>query len=152
MQPPVSAHRTTLAFLIAVALAPAVAAAQSGSKPVTIPNAQKPPAGMCRIWVDGVPPDKQPAPTDCATALRNKPTHAQGVFGESKAAPRQGSSAAAHQFMPPINGFASQRGRSSSRGDTGKAGRDSSNGRDSSKGRDSSRAGRDTTAKKPPPA
>lgn len=31
-----------------------------------IPPGQRPPAGMCRIWIDGVPPGQQPAPTDCS--------------------------------------------------------------------------------------
>src|SRR5690348_3271190 len=42
-----------------------------------IPNGQRPPAGMCRIWIDGVPPGRQPAPTDCQTAVRNQPPNSQ---------------------------------------------------------------------------
>ena len=33
-----------------------------------IPPGQMPRAGMCRVWIDGVPPGRQPAQTDCATA------------------------------------------------------------------------------------
>ena len=40
-----------------------------------------PPPGMCRIWVDGVPASQQPAPTDCATAVRNRPEHGRVIFG-----------------------------------------------------------------------
>ena len=40
------------------------------------------PAQMCRIWLDGVRPDSQPAPTDCATALRNRPPNARVIFGK----------------------------------------------------------------------
>jgi hypothetical protein len=36
---------------------------------------------MCRIWLDGVPADQQPAPTDCATAVRNRPANARVIFG-----------------------------------------------------------------------
>jgi hypothetical protein len=36
---------------------------------------------MCRIWIDGVPPAHQPAPTDCATAIRKRPLNARVVFG-----------------------------------------------------------------------
>jgi hypothetical protein len=36
---------------------------------------------MCRIWIDGVPPTHQPAPTDCATAIRKRPLNARVVFG-----------------------------------------------------------------------
>ena len=33
-----------------------------------IPPGQMPRAGMCRVWIDGVPPGRQPGQTDCATA------------------------------------------------------------------------------------
>lgn len=47
-----------------------------------IPPGQMPPAGMCRIWIDGVPPGRQPAPTDCATAERNRPANARVIYGD----------------------------------------------------------------------
>ncbi|MCE2903144.1 MAG: hypothetical protein ACK6DP_05465 [Gemmatimonas sp.] len=50
-----------------------------------IPAAYLPPAGMCRLWVDGVPPAQQPAPTDCATAVRNKPANGRVIYGPDKA-------------------------------------------------------------------
>jgi hypothetical protein len=37
---------------------------------------------MCRIWLDGVPASRQPAPTDCASALRNRPAKGQVLFGD----------------------------------------------------------------------
>jgi hypothetical protein len=37
---------------------------------------------MCRIWLDNVPPAQQPAPTDCASAVRNKPRNGRVVFSE----------------------------------------------------------------------
>src|SRR5262249_7069361 len=40
-----------------------------------IPKAYRPPPGMCRIWLDKVPPKQQPAPTDCPTAVKNKPAN-----------------------------------------------------------------------------
>ena len=49
-------------------------------KNAPVPKAYLPPAGMCRIWVDNVPANRQPAPTDCATAIRNKPPNARVVF------------------------------------------------------------------------
>ena len=52
---------------------------------------------MCRIWVEGVPPNKQPAPTDCTKALRNKPSNAQVIFGDTKDAPK----AAGANVAPP---------------------------------------------------
>ena len=46
-----------------------------------VPPGQMPPAGMCRIWIDGVPPGRQPAATDCATAERNRPSNARVLYG-----------------------------------------------------------------------
>ncbi len=47
-----------------------------------VPRGYAPPPGMCRIWIDGVPPGRQPAPTDCATAIRRKPPNARVIFGD----------------------------------------------------------------------
>lgn len=41
----------------------------------------QPPPGMCRVWIDDVPAPQQPAPTDCATALRNRPKNGRVLFG-----------------------------------------------------------------------
>jgi hypothetical protein len=49
---------------------------------VSIPRAYLPPKGLCRIWIDSVPPRQQPAPTDCATAIRNKPQNGRVIFSE----------------------------------------------------------------------
>jgi len=84
------------AIVVAGFVAPAgVAEAQRRPVPVTaeriqrqgkgelvIPRGFVPPAGMCRIWIDAVPPGKQPAPTDCASALRNRPANGQVIFGD----------------------------------------------------------------------
>lgn len=47
-----------------------------------IPPAYRPPQGMCRVWIEGVPPDQQPAPTDCVTAVRNRPANGSVIFGD----------------------------------------------------------------------
>lgn len=47
-----------------------------------IPKEFLPPPGMCRIWVEGVPPAQQPAPTDCAAAVRNKPSNGRVIYGD----------------------------------------------------------------------
>ena len=47
-----------------------------------VPPAYRPPEGMCRIWVEGVPPNQQPAPTDCVTAVRNRPVNGYVIFGD----------------------------------------------------------------------
>jgi len=48
----------------------------------TVPDGYRPPPGMCRIWIENVPPDRQPAPTDCATAVRRRPANAKVIFGD----------------------------------------------------------------------
>ena len=52
-------------------------------------DAHRPPPGMCRIWIDGVPAARQPAPTDCATALRRRPPNARVIFGDEVRTPRR---------------------------------------------------------------
>ena len=47
-----------------------------------IPRNLRPPPGMCRVWIDKVPATQQPAPTDCASAIRNKPTNGRVIFSE----------------------------------------------------------------------
>ena len=55
------------------------------SEKTDIPKDYRPPAGMCRVWVDGVPAAQQPAPTDCASAVRNKPANGRVIYGEDAA-------------------------------------------------------------------
>ena len=47
-----------------------------------VPPEYRPPAGMCRIWIEGVQPSQQPAPTDCVTAVRNRPVNGSVIFGD----------------------------------------------------------------------
>jgi hypothetical protein len=48
----------------------------------SVPKAYRPPPGMCRIWLDKVPPKEQPAPTDCRTAVHDKPANGRVIFGD----------------------------------------------------------------------
>ena len=48
-----------------------------------VPPGHRPPAGMCRTWIDGVPPGHQPAPTDCETAVRNQPPNSRIIWGDN---------------------------------------------------------------------
>lgn len=62
-----------------------------------VPSAYRPPAGMCRIWIEGVPASQQPAPTDCVTAVRNRPVNGYVIFGNDspnrgKEKPKKGKS------------------------------------------------------------
>jgi hypothetical protein len=72
-------HTAFLTIACTVGLA-GVANAQKGRDDV--PKAYRPPPGMCRIWLDKVPPKQQPAPTDCPTAVRNRPPNGRVIFGD----------------------------------------------------------------------
>ena len=74
-----SSMKYLAALLAGFALSAATLHAQSSSS--NVPESHRPPPGMCRIWIDGVPPAHQPAPTDCATAIRKRPLNARVVFG-----------------------------------------------------------------------
>lgn len=90
-------------FAVFFAVAPMSAEAQQKGEratPVTkswtrnaakVPAGHWPPRGMCRIWIDGVPPGRQPAPTDCATAVRNKPANARVIYGDDNPRYRKSS-------------------------------------------------------------
>ena len=73
------------------AAASASAQQPPAGKTEEIPAEYKPPKGMCRIWLNDVPPKQQPAPTDCAAAVKNVPTNGRVVWGdteESKTKPK----------------------------------------------------------------
>jgi hypothetical protein len=38
---------------------------------------------MCRIWINGVPPGHQPAPTSCEKAVRNQPPNSRIIWGDN---------------------------------------------------------------------
>ena len=54
----------------------------------TVPTTHLPPPGMCRIWLDNVPPAQQPAPTDCASAARNLPRNGRLIYNDVARNPR----------------------------------------------------------------
>ena len=78
----------TLRFPLLTALCSAALAASAPAQQTqpqstdTVPKAYRPPPGMCRIWLDKVPPKQQPAPTDCPTAVKNKPANGKVIFGD----------------------------------------------------------------------
>ncbi len=47
-----------------------------------IPPGHLPPRGLCRVWIDGVPPGLQPPVTDCATAERNRVANSRVIYGD----------------------------------------------------------------------
>lgn len=72
---------TWMTIMPLFALVTSLAGAQERAHGDSVPREHYPPAGMCRIWLDGVPPTRQPAPTDCVSAVRNRPTNARVLFG-----------------------------------------------------------------------
>ena len=52
-----------------------------------IPRGHLPPRGMCRVWIDGVPPGRQASPTNCQAALRNRPANARVIYSDGTSYP-----------------------------------------------------------------
>jgi hypothetical protein len=74
----------------------AIRNARSGSatRSSRIPPGHLPPRGMCRVWVDGVPPGQQPAVTTCAQAESDRlayGTNARVVYGDRESFPGRGN-------------------------------------------------------------
>lgn len=80
---------------------------EKSSREQIIPPAFYPPAGMCRIWIKEVPPGQQPAPTDCASAVRNRPANGKVLFGDEpkgkKTKTEKGKSNPADELIDLIN-------------------------------------------------
>lgn len=74
-----------------------------------IPKAYRPPPGMCRVWLEDVPPGQQPAPTDCKTALRNKPAKARVIFGDDYVERDRKRQPSLRGFKPPDSADAGDR-------------------------------------------
>ena len=74
-----------------------------------IPRGQLAPAGMCRIWIDGVPPGRQPAPMDCQTAMAIRPANSRVLFGNQQIFPGNGS--ARFDSQQRLRALAVNRGR-----------------------------------------
>jgi hypothetical protein len=73
--------RMMLRGLLALAIACVPFAGARGQATREIPKDMVPPPGMCRIWLDSVPPSQQPAPTTCAQAVRTRPPNGRVIWG-----------------------------------------------------------------------
>jgi hypothetical protein len=81
---------------------------QQSSREQIVPPAFYPPAGMCRIWINQVPAAQQSAPTDCASAVRNRPSNGKVLFGDQppkgkKNKTEKGNSNPADELLDLIN-------------------------------------------------
>lgn len=75
-------HTLRYAVALGAALfAASPAHAQLRRSTTTYPDAQTVPAGMCRVWINGLPASRQPGPTDCETARRNAPANSRIIYG-----------------------------------------------------------------------
>ena len=80
--------RNLAAALILIGLAATSADAQGRGRNARgqgIPPGQMPPAGMCRVWYDNVPPGRQPRPTSCNEAERvaARSNNARVIYGDN---------------------------------------------------------------------
>jgi hypothetical protein len=100
--------KLSVALLIGlVALgSPRVADAQNRGTGKDIPASARPPAGMCRIWLNDVPAAQQPAPTDCASAVRNRPAKGRVIFGDDYVKTKPKGDDTSSKGKPAIKGFA----------------------------------------------
>lgn len=55
-----------------------------------VPRGHLPPKGMCRVWIDGVPPGQQPPVTDCVTAELNRTANSRVIYGDRESFPGKG--------------------------------------------------------------
>jgi hypothetical protein len=99
-----------LLFTLAVFASPSLAGAQGrGNKSQgkdEVPVSMRPPAGMCRVWLDDVPPAQQPAVTDCPTAVRNRPAKGRVIFGDDYVKVKTNDTSSKTTRSPAIKGFA----------------------------------------------
>jgi hypothetical protein len=91
-----------------VPVSPRTNTTQQSSRDQVVPRAFYPPAGMCRIWINEVPAGQQPAPTDCASAVRNRPANGKVLFGDDppkgkKTKTEKGKSSPTDELVDLIN-------------------------------------------------
>ena len=97
--------------ILVAAAAPAMAQHQQPkdspkkSGAADVPADARPPKGMCRIWIDGVPAAQQPAATDCATAVKNRPSNARVIFGDDYADSSKSKGGDKAKLPPTAKGF-----------------------------------------------
>lgn len=46
-------------------------------------SAQSAPNGLCRVWIDGMPSNRQPAPTTCDVARASAPRNSRIIYGSN---------------------------------------------------------------------
>jgi len=103
--------RSSLLYIIGLIVAtasPVVAQRpqqRDSAKRGSVPEDARPPKGMCRIWIDGVPAAQQPAATDCPTAVKNRPSNGHVIFGDDFGDTTRTRSGEKSKLPPNIKGF-----------------------------------------------
>ncbi|HTE45093.1 MAG TPA: hypothetical protein VK636_07610 [Gemmatimonadaceae bacterium] len=95
--------------LIVAAAAPARTqqpqTSKDSGKKSAVPADARPPKGMCRVWIDGVPAAQQPAATDCPTAVKNRPANGRVIFGDDYADSSKTKGGDKVKLPPNVKGF-----------------------------------------------
>ena len=78
--------RTATVTVALIALSVGSLGAQGRRNSQGIPPGHLPPAGMCRVWYDGVPPGRQPRPVECRDAERvaSRSRDARVIYGSNR--------------------------------------------------------------------
>lgn len=92
-------------FLAVAAPASAQQSKDNGKKRSDVPADARPPRGMCRIWIEGVPATQQPAATDCQTAVKNRPSNGRVIFGDDFADSTKAKGTDKPKLPPAAKGF-----------------------------------------------
>ena len=71
---------TRMALVVGSALLAATSTAGAQRRD-NVPPSMMPSAGMCRVWIDGIPLTREPPQTDCETARRTAPANARILYG-----------------------------------------------------------------------
>ena len=98
----------TCGFIVATAaplMAQQSSQKDSSKKGSAVPADARPPKGMCRIWIDGVPAAQQPAATDCPTAVKNRPSNGRVIFGDDYADSSKAKQPERGKLPPDVKGF-----------------------------------------------
>ena len=80
-------------------------AKDSAKKRSAVPADARPPRGMCRIWIEGVPAAQQPAATDCQTAVKNRPSNGRVLFGDDFTDTNKSKGVDSDKLPPTAKGF-----------------------------------------------
>jgi len=90
---------TVIGLIVSAGVAEAQRPVPANPRPQQTPRREQivppgffPPAGMCRIWINDVPAGQQPAPTNCASAVRNRPANGKVLFGDDPPKSKKGKS------------------------------------------------------------